>query len=122
MATQAATNQEPKQKLERRNLDTPDEIKSPPLGKVETLRLQGKTFVRFTLQPGWQWSKSVKPLVGGDYCQTPHVFYVVSGRQIVTMSDGQQQEFGPGDAAIIPPGHDVKVVGRDPNVLVSIQE
>lgn len=120
MVPQVAANTARSLKFEKRNLDTPDEIKSPPLGKVETLRLQGRTFTRFTMQPGWQWSKSVKPLVGGDYCETPHVFYVVSGRQVVTMRDGQQLEFGPGDAAIIPPGHDVRVVGKEPNVLVAI--
>lgn len=106
--------------LAKRSLDVPDEIKSPPLGKIETLRLEAKTFTRYTMQPGWQWSKHVRPMVGGEFCQNPHVFYVVSGRQIVTMKDGTRLELGPGDAATIPPGHDVLVVGKEPNVLISI--
>ena len=32
------------------------------------------------------------------------------------MDDGTEEEFGPGDAAIIPPGHNAWVVGNEPVV------
>ena len=120
MATQTTTNPPRALKAEKRNLDVPDEIKSPPLVKVETLQLQGRTFTRYTAQPGWRWTKHVKPLVGKDLCPVDHVVYVVSGRQVVQMKDGKKMELGPGDAAVIPGGHDVWVVGNEPNVLISI--
>lgn len=120
MATQTTSIESRNPTLEKRNLAVPDEIKSPPLAKIESLGLGGRTFTRFTLQPGWQWTKHVKPLAGKDFCPLDHFLYVVSGRQVVRMKDGRQLELGPGDAAFIPAGHDVWVVGKEPNVLISI--
>jgi len=40
-----------------------------------------------------------------DCYQAPHTQYLVSGRIKVVMGDGAEEEFGPGDAAVIPPGH-----------------
>ena len=42
--------------------------------------------------------------------------YIVSGRIKVVMDDGTEEEFGPGDAALIPPGHNAWVVGNEPVV------
>ena len=39
-----------------------------------------------------------------------------SGRIKVVMGDGTEEEFGPGDAAVIPPGHNAWVVGNEPVV------
>jgi uncharacterized cupin superfamily protein len=39
-----------------------------------------------------------------DCYQAPHTQYIVSGRIKVVMDDGAEEEFGPGDAAVIPPG------------------
>jgi len=52
----------------------------------------------------------------GDSCQAPHTQYIVSGRIKVVMDDGAEEEFGPGDAALIPPGHNAWVVGNEPIV------
>ena len=46
----------------------------------------------------------------------PHTQYIVSGRIKVVMDDGAEEEFGPGDAAVIPPGHNTRVVGNEPVV------
>ena len=32
------------------------------------------------------------------------------------MDDGSEEEFGPGDTAIVPPGHNAWVVGNEPVV------
>jgi mannose-6-phosphate isomerase-like protein (cupin superfamily) len=36
------------------------------------------------------------------------------------MDDGSEQEFGPGDLALIPPGHDAWVVGNEPVVTIDV--
>ncbi len=36
------------------------------------------------------------------------------------MDSGSEQEFGPGDVALIPPGHDAWVVGNEPVVVMDI--
>jgi quercetin dioxygenase-like cupin family protein len=58
----------------------------------------------------------VKPLVKTGSCQAPHTQYLISGRIKVVMDDGTEEEFRPGDAVVIPPGHNVWVVGNEPVV------
>ena len=60
----------------------------------------------------------LKPIVKTASCQAPHTQYVVSGRVKVVMDDGTEEEFGPGDAAVIPPGHNAWVVGNEPVVAI----
>ena len=40
---------------------------------------------------------------------------------VVRMDDGSEHEFRPGDAGIIPPGHDAWVVGDEPVVFIDFQ-
>ena len=70
------------------------------------------TIGRAVLEPGWSWEKCVKPLAKTDSYQAPHIQYIVSGRIKVVMDDGAE-EFGPVDAAVIPPGHNAWVVGNE---------
>lgn len=106
--------------MQRKNLDTPDERRSFSKGKLELVTLGGITFGRATLEPGWKWSESVKPIVKTKSCEAPHTQYHVSGRLRVRMDDGTEQEFGPGDVSLLPPGHDAWVVGNDPVVVIDI--
>ena len=68
------------------------------------------------MEPGWSWEKCVKPLVKTDSCQAPQTQYLISGRIKVVMDDGAEEEFGLGDAAVIPPGHNAWVAGNEPVV------
>jgi hypothetical protein len=45
---------------------------------------------------------------------------MISGRLGFKMDDGQEEEFGPGDIAIIPPGHDTWTIGAEPAVALEI--
>ncbi len=95
-----------------KNFDSPDEIRRPfQKGKIDVVTVGGLTFYRETLEPGWQWSKHVKPVAGGESCQRFHVKIFLAGRQRVRMEDGTEMEFGPGDVAIMQPGHDAWVGG-----------
>lgn len=110
-------------KIEGKNFETPDERKNPfEKGKIDIVTVGGLTINRETLAPGWRWSTHVKPVVGGDSCQKHHVKIFLSGRQRVRMDDGTEMEFGPGDVAIMEPGHDAWVVGNEPNVLIELSE
>src|SRR6266480_2069451 len=94
----------------RKSLDAPEET-----------RLFESGTGRATFEPGWQWSKHVKPIAQTESCQAPHMGYYISGRMKVVMDDGQETEFGPGDFAVIPPGHDAWVVGSQPCVVIDWQ-
>lgn len=97
----------PARGLLSKNLGSPDETRSFDKGKMDIVTLDNVTVGRAVFESGWKWSECVKPVAGTDSCQVPHVGYVVSGRINVVMDDGQEQEYGPGDAVVISPGHDL---------------
>lgn len=106
--------------LERKRFDTPDEKRSfnDEKGGVELVNVGAGTIGRATFHPGWKWSDHVRPIAGTDSCQVPHLGYVVSGRQVVRMDDGEELEIGPGDVISIPSGHDGWTLGDEPCVLI----
>lgn len=106
--------------MQKKTLNAPDEVRTFDKGKVELATVGTVTFGRASFQPGWKWSESVKPIVKTAYCQAPHVQYQISGRLRVKMADGSEQEFGPGDVGVIPPGYDAWVVGDEPVVAIDI--
>ena len=109
--------------LIRRNFDAPDETRQfeGGTGKLEVVNTDGGIVGRATFEPGWQWSKHVKPIAGTDSCQAAHTCYFVSGRMRVVMDDGEEIEYGPGDFAYMAPGHDAWIVGDEACVVVDWQ-
>jgi len=107
-------------KMQKRDLGKPDDMRAFDRGKLELVTLGGVTFGRATLQPGWKWSTCIKPLVKTKSCEAPHLQYHVSGRLRVLMDDGSEDEFGPGEVSLLPPGHDAWVVGNEPVVVIDI--
>jgi hypothetical protein len=56
----------------------------------------GLIFGNASFEPGWRWSRSVKPIAGTDSCQVHHNRYMVSSRMHLTMDDGSEGELVPG--------------------------
>jgi hypothetical protein len=106
--------------FQRKSLDSPDETRAFENGKAEVVALGDFTASRLVLEPGWRWSENVKPIAGTDSCQVLHTGYQVSGRLHVRMDDGTEEEVGPGEAYVVPPGHDAWVVGDEPVVFVDM--
>jgi hypothetical protein len=102
--------------VEARSFDSPDETRTPDKTKVEIVRIGGTSASRMKLQPGWRWSESIKPVVGGERCQMRHVGMLQSGAMHVAHEDGTEQEIAPGHVYVIEPGHDAWVVGDEPVV------
>ena len=46
--------------------------------------------------------------------QASHTQYVISGRIRVNLNDGNEGEYGAGDVAYIPFGHNAWIAGNDP--------
>ena len=109
--------------LVRKSLDKPEEVRpfNEGSGQLELVNLAEGPVGRATFEPGWQWSKHVKPIAGTDSCQASHMGYVISGRMKVVMDDGQEDEFGPSDFMICPPGHDAWIVGDEACVIIDWQ-
>ena len=106
--------------LRWKSLDAPDERRVFAKGQLQLVTLGGVTFGRATLEPGWKWSECVKPIAQTESCLAEHLQYLVSGRLHVSMDDGTEAEFGPGDVSLVPPGHDAWVVGNEPVVLIDV--
>jgi hypothetical protein len=99
--------------VESISLDTPQETRTFPHGEVQLVTVGGSVVGRFTFEPGWRWSTSVKPIVGTDRCDNHHVGYALSGRMHVVDGADVATEIGPGEAYDIAPGHDAWIVGDD---------
>jgi hypothetical protein len=107
-------------KAESKNLSRPEETRPFLKGRLDLVNIGGVTMGRATFEPGWKWSECVKPIAKTDSCQVAHIGYVISGNMDVSMDDGQELSFGPGDAMSIPPGHDAWIVGNEQCVLIDI--
>ena len=107
-------------KLVRKSLNSPEETRpfEGGTGQLQLVNIDGGAVGRATFQPGWKWSKHVKPIAKTDSCQAAHVGYFISGRMKVVMDDGTENEFGPGDLMICPTGHDAWIVGNEPCVVI----
>jgi hypothetical protein len=108
-------------KMEGKSLNRPDEVRTFDKGKVEIINVGGRTVGRGTFQPGWKWSKSVKPLVNTKSCEAPHFQYHISGTLRVKMDDGTERDFKVGDVSLLESGHDAWVLGDEPVVVVDFQ-
>src|SRR4051812_32720279 len=108
--------------FESNDFSTPDEIRRPhETVAVEVVKVAGGEIGRYTFQPGWRWSEHIKPVVGGESCQTDHLGYLVSGTLGVSSDDGATGEVTAGSVYRIAPGHDGWVVGDEPAVVVEFQ-
>ena len=110
-------------RMVRMSLDSPEETRpfEAGAGKLELVNLEGGGVGRATFEPGWQWSKHVKPIAKTGSCEAAHTGYFISGRMKIVMDDGEEMEFGPGDFMTCPPGHDAWVLGNEPCVVIDWQ-
>ncbi|MCA1703511.1 MAG: cupin domain-containing protein [Actinobacteria bacterium] len=99
--------------IETGAFDSPDESRTPEKTRIDIVKLGAANAARFTFEPGWKWSRCIKPVAGTDSCQARHVGVVQAGHLHVVHEDGSEGEVGPGDAYVIEPGHDAWVIGDE---------
>lgn len=109
------------EKAQIKNVETPDEVREFPNGRLELVNVGGRTIGRAVFNPGWKWSSHVKPLAKTKTCEAPHFQYQISGLMKIVMDDGTEFISKAGDVMNIPPGHDAWVVGDAPVVVVDFQ-
>jgi hypothetical protein len=98
----------------RRRFEEPDETRTLEHANMMNVKLAGSTAARATLQPGWSWAGSVKPVVGTDSCEMHHIGYALSGTLHVKTDEGEELDISTGDVYEILPGHEAWVVGDEP--------
>jgi quercetin dioxygenase-like cupin family protein len=99
--------------LESKSFNEPDEKRRPPKTEVDVVTVGDTTLGRFTFEPGWRWSETVKTVVHTESCQNNHLGFCAAGTITVQMEDGTRTTIHPGDAYAIPPGHDAWVEGDE---------
>ena len=105
-------------KMEHASFKKPQEVRKFPKGKLKLVKIGGAMVGLGIFEPGWKWSKHVKPIAKTKSCLAPHFQYHISGTMKVVMDDGTAKLFKAGDISYLPSGHDAWVVGNKPAVLV----
>lgn len=105
-------------RLQAKSFAAPDDVRSMPMARIETVGLDEARVGHCRFEPGWRWSSNVAPLVGTTSCLIRHFGYSMSGVVRVVMDDGQTLDVGPDSIYEIPPGHDKWVVGDEPWVTI----
>jgi class 3 adenylate cyclase len=108
-------------RLQRKRFTNPDDVRLVPNGRIDVVELDDRVVGRLAYEPGWRWSKDIKPIAGTETCQFHHVGITLSGRARIELPDGLELELGPGDVFEIPPGHDAWVIGDEPWVSVDFE-
>lgn len=105
-------------KIERKSLNTPEEVRTFEKGKVELVTVDGVSIGRATFEPGWKWSTCVGPIAKTSTCQMAHFGYQISGVLVTRMDDGTETATRSGDVVMISPGHDAWVEGNQTVVII----
>lgn len=103
-----------------KSFDTPEEGDARDNVLKQVVNLGNLTVTRAVYGVGWKSFEGVRPTVGTESCQSRHTVYVVSGRMKILMDSGEEQEFGPREIGVIPPGHHAWVVGDEPFEVIDI--
>ena len=95
-----------------------DDIRKPDKSVVETVTVGATKVARLTVQPGWVLAECIKPVVGTESCQAHHLGVVQSGQLKVMHEDGSEETITKGDIYECKPGHQAKVIGDEPCVMI----
>jgi class 3 adenylate cyclase len=101
-----------------KKLEVPDELVEFPGVVEQIVEVDDLTVARIVQQPGWRWSKDMRSVIEGEWCEAHHIGVNLSGRQGAVFRDGSNLEIGPGEVYDIPPGHDGYTIGDEPAVMV----
>lgn len=112
--------------IEKKSFDVPDETRNPyQKGRIDVLIVGDARqweVKRASIGPGWRFTKHTSAVVGTQLCELFHIKYIIQGRFGFRMKDGTEMEFGPGEVAIVDPGHDAWVVGDQPCVFIDLAD
>lgn len=106
--------------LEKGSFNAPDKVRSSGPDQTKIVEIGDITFIKKVLKPVPILPAFPGPTAGPELCQDPHIEFHLTGRLRVKMADGTEEEYGPGDVGVIPPGHNSKVVGNKPVTILEI--
>jgi hypothetical protein len=66
-------------RLRRKSLSELDDRMELPRLRSDLIEVGELSVGHIVHQPGWRWSRDVKPIVGGDWCEAHHVGVALTG-------------------------------------------
>ena len=86
--------------------------------KMDIVRT-GNARVKRSIYPvGFHWARDIKPHVGTAACEHCHVGFLARGKIHMTFTDGCTRDYVAPQVVVIEAGHDGRVVGNEPAVLI----
>ena len=86
--------------------------------KLDIVRTGNARVKRSVYPVGFHWGTHVKPIIGTKSCEHCHVGFLARGRIHMTFDDGCTRDFVAPQVVMIEAGHDGRVVGDEPAVLI----
>ena len=108
-------------RFQHKRVDHPNEVRPYPLGRNEIFEMDDFVVGRMVHEPGWRWSRHVRPIAGTDRCMYHHLGYCVSGRLHIELEDGTEGEISAEEMFELPPGHDAWVIGDEPWIAIDFR-
>ena len=79
----------------------------------------GKARVKRSVYPvGFHWARDIRPHVGTETCMHAHVGFLARGHIHMEFPDGCTLDYVAPQVIVIEPGHDGRVVGNEPAVVI----
>jgi hypothetical protein len=109
-------------RFQHKRLDQPDELRPFPSGRTEIFELDDFVVGRMVMEPGWRWTRDVRPIAGTDRCMYHHLGYCVSGELHIELEDGTTGVITKGEMFELPPGHEAWVEeGGEPWIAIDFR-
>lgn len=86
--------------------------------RLEVVRAGDARVKRMIYPPGFHWSVDMKPIVKTELCMHAHVGFLARGEIHMEYADGCVARFKAPQVIAIDPGHDGRVVGNEPAVVI----
>jgi len=86
--------------------------------QMDVVRVANARVKRSVYPPGFHWARDIKPHVGTETCMHTHVGFLARGRIHMEFPDGCTLDYVAPQVIAIEPGHDGRVVGKEPAVVI----
>lgn len=85
---------------------------------LDIVRTGNARVKRSVYPPGFHWERDIKPLVGTETCAHAHVGFLARGQIRIEFPDGCVRDYVAPQVINIEPGHDGRVLGNEPAILI----
>ncbi len=86
--------------------------------KLDSVRTGNARVKRSVYPAGFHWARDIKPHVGTETCMHAHVGFLARGKIHMIFEDGCTRDYVAPQVVVIEAGHDGRVVGDEPAVLI----